>query len=100
MNRNLSSPDAIVGETVDFEVLGDIKVNDVVVISRGGVALATIAEAQPKRRMGRGGKLNVNIDHDRLIDEKVALRAVKETKGGSNAGKLTGAIVAISVVFF
>ena len=101
LNRNLSSADATVGETVDFEVLDDVKVNDVVVISRGVVALATVTEAQSNRRMGRAGKLNVNVDHVRLVnDEKVALRAVKETKGGSNTGKMTGAIVATSIVFF
>lgn len=101
LSRNISSADATVGETVDLEVLDDVKVNDVVVISRGAVALATVTEAQPKRRMGRAGKLNVNIDNVRLVnDERVALRAVKETKGGSNTGKMTGAIVATSIVFF
>lgn len=101
LNRNLSSADSKVGESVDFELLEDLMVNDVVVAKRGSVALATVTEAQPKRRMGRAGKLNVNIDHLRLIDgEKVALRAVKETQGGGNSGKMTGAIVATSILFF
>jgi hypothetical protein len=51
--------------------------------------------------MGRGGKLNVNIDSVRLADgEKVALRAVKDTKGGGHVGAMTGAMVATSIVFF
>jgi PEGA domain len=51
--------------------------------------------------MGRGGKLNINIDSVRLVDgEKVALRAVKEGKGGGHVGAMTGAIVATSIVFF
>ena len=51
--------------------------------------------------MGRAGKLNVNIDNAKLVDgEKVALRAVKEVKGGSHVGAMTGAIVATSIVFF
>ncbi len=57
INRNISSADAQVNETVDFEVLEDVKVHDVVVIPRGGMAWATVTEAQPKRRMGRAGKL-------------------------------------------
>jgi PEGA domain len=65
------------------------------------IALATIAEAQSKRRMGRAGKLNVNIDNVKLVDgEKVALRAVKEVKGGSHTGAMTGAIVATAIGFF
>lgn len=99
--RNLSSADAKVGETVDFEVLEDVKIGETVIIPRAGIAWATITEAQPKRRMGRGGKLNVNIDSVRLTSgEKAALRAVKDTQGGGHVGAMTGAIVATSIVFF
>jgi hypothetical protein len=101
INRNISSADAQVNETVDFEVLEEVKVHDVVVIPRGGTAWATVTEAQPKRRMGRAGKLNINIDNVRLTSgEKVALRAVKDVKGGGHQGAITGAIVATSIVFF
>ena len=101
INRNISSADAQVNETVDFEVLEEVKVHDVVVIPRGGTAWATLTEAQAKRRMGRAGKLNINIDNVRLTSgEKVALRAVKDVKGGGHQGAITGAIVATSIVFF
>src|SRR5262249_49184084 len=93
--------DAQVGEIVDFEVLDDVTVDDHVVIKRGSFALSTVTEAQPKRRMGRGGKLNVNIDAVRLVSgEKVALRAVKESEGGGHEGALTGAIIGPDIVFF
>jgi len=101
LSRTLSSHDAQVGETVDFEVLDDVKVEDRVVIKRGAVALASVTEAQPKRRMGRGGKLNVNIDSVRLANgDKVALRAIKESKGGGHQGARTAAIVGTAIVFF
>src|SRR5712692_9386065 len=101
LTRNLSSADATTGDRVDFEVLEDIKVKDVIVIPRGGLALATITEAQHKRRMARGGKLNVNIDDVRLADgEKAPLRAVKETQGGGHTGAMTGAIIGTAIVFF
>lgn len=101
INRTMSSADAQLNETVDFEVLEEVKIHDVIVISRGGTAWGTVTEAQPKRRMGRGGKLNINIDNVRLASgEKVALRAVKDVKGGGHQGAITGAIVATSIVFF
>jgi len=101
LTRNLSSATDKKGDTVDFEVLEDVTVDGILVIPRGGIALATITEAQPKRRMGRGGKLDVNIDSVRLKDgEKVPLRAVKETKGGGHVGAMTGAMVATGIVFF
>jgi hypothetical protein len=101
LTRNLSSADATTGDRVDFEVLEDVKVKDVIVVPRGGIALATITEAQHKRRMARGGKLNVNIDDVRLADgEKAPLRAVKETQGGGHTGAMTGAIIGTAIVFF
>jgi PEGA domain-containing protein len=101
LTRNLSSADATTGDRVDFEVLEDVKVKDVIVVPRGGLALATVTEAQHKRRMARGGKLDVNIDDVRLADgEKAPLRAVKEAKGGGHTGAMTGAIVGTAIVFF
>jgi PEGA domain-containing protein len=101
INRTISSADAQVNDTVDFEVLEEVKIHDVIVIPRGGTAWGTVTEAQPKRRMGRGGKLDINIDNVRLTSgEKVALRAVKDVKGGGHQGAMTGAIVATSIVFF
>jgi hypothetical protein len=101
ITRNLSSADATTGEKVDFEVLDDVKVKDVIIIPRGGIAWGTVTEAQPKRRMARGGKLDVNIDDVRLADgERAPLRAVKEAKGGGHTGAMTGAIVGTAIVFF
>jgi hypothetical protein len=99
--RTISSADAHVGDTLDFEVLEDVMVKNVLLVPKGGIAWGTVTEAEPKRRMGRGGKLNVNIDSVRLADgEKAALRAVKDEKGGGHVGAMTGAIVATSIVFF
>ncbi len=101
LSRNMSSADAKTGETVDFEVLEDVKIGETLIIPRGGVALATVTEAKPRGRMGKGGKLDINIDSVRTVTgEKIALRAVKETKGGSHTGAMTGAIVATSIIFF
>ena len=99
--RTISSADAHTGDTLDFEVLEDVMVKDTLVIPKGGIAWGTVTEAQSKRRMARGGKLNVNIDAVRLVDgAKVPLRAVKEVKGGGHTGAMTGAIVGTAIVFF
>ncbi|HZU23264.1 MAG TPA: PEGA domain-containing protein [Terriglobales bacterium] len=101
LSRTLSSADAKTGDTVDFEVLEEVKVGETLVIPKGGVAWGTVTEAEAKKRMARGGKLNVNIDSVRLSDgEKVALRAVKEAKGGGHTGAMTGGMVATAIVFF
>ena len=101
INRTVSSADAHVGDTVDFEVLEDITVNATLVIPKGGLAFATVTGAQAKRRMARGGKLDINIDYVRLASgDKAALRAVKDLKGGGHTGAMVGGMVATSIVFF
>jgi len=99
--RTMSSKDARVDERVDFEVLEDVKVGNVIVIQRGALAIATVTEAHPKRRLGRSGKLQMNIDFVQLVSgEKVLLRAVKGGNGGNHITAMTGAMVATSIVFF
>jgi hypothetical protein len=101
LNRTISSADSHVGDNVDFEVLDDVTVNGTLVIPKGGLAFATVTEAQAKRRMARGGKLDINIDYVKLVSgEKAALRAVKDVKGGGHTGGMVGGMVATSLIFF
>jgi len=70
-------------------------------ISSGNTAIATVTTSEHKKSMGRGGKLDIAISYARLKDqEKVALRATQENKGGGHVGAMTGAIVATSILFF
>jgi hypothetical protein len=99
--ETISSASAKAGQQVPFEVTEDVLVQGVVVLPKGSQAVATVTEASTKKSMGRGGKLNVNVDSARLIDgEKVQLRAVQDNKGGGHVGAMTGAMVATAIVFF
>jgi hypothetical protein len=99
--QTLSSANAHMDDRVDFQVVDDVKVGDVVVIKQGTTAIGTVTEAQPKRRMGKGGKLNVNIDSTKTVsNEKVSLRGVKESQGGGHTGAMTGAMVGTAIVFW
>jgi hypothetical protein len=101
LNRTISSADTHVGDNVDFEVLDNITLNGTLIIPKGGLAFATVTEAQAKRRMARGGKLDMNIDYVKLVSgEKAALRAVKGGNGGGHTGAMVGGMVATSLVFF
>jgi hypothetical protein len=97
----MSSKDAKVNDKVDFEVVDDVKLGETIVIQRGALAIATVTEARPRRRMGRSGKLNMNIDYVQLVTgDKVSLRAVKGGTGGTRTAAMTGAMVATGIVFF
>ena len=101
LSQTISSADAKVGQEVPFEVVEDISVDQVVVLPKGATAIATVTAADHKKSMGRAGKLDISISYARLKDqEKVALRATQENKGGGHVGAMTGAIVATSIIFF
>jgi hypothetical protein len=101
LSQTISSADATIGQEIPFEVVEEVRVENTIVLAKGATAIANVTDAEHKRRMGRGGKLDITISYARLVDqEKVALRAVKDTKGGGHVGAMTGAIVATSIVFF
>lgn len=101
LSETMSSADAKVGQDVPFEVVEEVDVDGVPVIQKGATAIGNVTAAEPKRRMGRGGKLDISISYVRLADqEKAALRAMKDTKGGGHVGAMTGAMVATGIVFF
>jgi hypothetical protein len=101
LSETMSSANAKVGQEVPFEVVEDVKVDDIVVLPKGASAIGTVTDANPKKSMGRGGKLDITISYARLADqEKAALRASQDAKGGGHVGAMTGAMVATSIVFF
>jgi hypothetical protein len=87
LKQDVSSAGAKTGDVVDFEVLEDVKVGEAVVIPRGNPAIGTVTAVLSARRMGRAGKLNIELDYVRLADgQKATLRAVEEMKGESHVG--------------
>jgi len=101
LSQTISSANTKVGQEIPFEVVEDISVDQVVVLPKGATAIATVTTTEHKKSMGRAGKLDIAISYARLKDqEKVALRATQENKGGGHVGAMTGAIVATSIVFF
>lgn len=97
--RELSSANAKPGNTIDFEVLEEVKVGDVIVIPKGSSASGTVTAAQGARRMGRAGKLEIEIDYVRLADgEKATLRAREEANGESHVGDMVTSMVVITLL--
>jgi hypothetical protein len=84
--KAISSATAKVGEVVQFEVSEDVLVDGIRVILIGAKAGGTVTEAEPKKRMGHGGKLTLAISSVRLANnEKAAVRSFLETTGVSSA---------------
>lgn len=94
LGQTISSGTAHVGDTVDLVVVEDVLVDGLCLIPSGAAAVAEVTEAEPRRRMGKGGKLGLNVKYVRLANnEKAAARSYQENTGGNSA---TGAILPLA----
>lgn len=86
---SLSSATNQVDDPVHFEVMEDVKAGEVVAIPEGSTASGHVVEVEPKRLLGRSGKLNFSVDFVKAPDgTKVRLRAGSTRKGEENSGTL------------
>ncbi|MGC1268783.1 MAG: hypothetical protein WA853_21075 [Candidatus Acidiferrum sp.] len=85
LSQALSSSTAKVGDDVSLEVSEDVVVDGFLVIPKGAIALGVVNEAEPRKALGRGGKLGVLIRSVRLADnEQAVLRSGSDAKGESS----------------
>src|SRR6266404_8402880 len=94
LGKTISSATAHVGEVVDLKVVEEVTVDGLLVIPEGAVAIGLVTDAEPKKRMGHGGKLALSINFVRLKDdEKAAVRSFQESTGSNNS---TGAVLPLA----
>jgi hypothetical protein len=75
-------------------------VGDLVAIARGSTAVGHVVEVEPRRRLGRAGKLNFSIDHVKALDgTNVRLRASSARKGEDKTGTVIVGTVLLSPLF-
>jgi hypothetical protein len=99
LDRTVSSANAHVGETVDFEVTEPVINQNYVVIPKGAVALGRVTKVETKRRFGRAGALELSIDSVRLPGgATIPLRATPEKGEGDMSGTRVAATIAASPV--
>lgn len=101
LGKTISSATAHVGDVVELQVVEEVLVDGLPVIPQGATATGVVKEAEPKKRMGHGGKLAFSIDFVRLKDnEKAAVRSFQESTGSnSSAGAVLPLATGKEVVF-
>ncbi|MBI4853817.1 MAG: PEGA domain-containing protein [Acidobacteria bacterium] len=98
--QDLSSATAQAGQTIAFEVLDTVKIDGTVVIAEGAQALGTITLAEPKKSLGRAGKLNLRLEYVKAVDgNKIPIRATSVNQGNGK-GVATGIAVGVSALVF
>lgn len=88
------------GQTISFEVLDDVLINEQVVIKEGAPAWGVVEEAEGRKSFGRGGKLKIRLDYAKAVDgTKIPLRA-NATNEGKGRGMGTGIAFGASLLLF
>jgi hypothetical protein len=96
----LSSATNEVDDPVRFEVTEEVKVGGIVVIAKGSTAVGHVVEVEPKRRLGRAGKLNFTLDHVKAVDgSNLRLRASSTRKGDDKTGTVIVGTVLLTPLF-
>ena len=94
LSKTISSETAHVGDAVDLVVAEDVLVDGLCLISSGASSEAVVSEAEPKKRMGKGGKLGISVKFVHLADnEKAAARSFQESVGSNST---TGSILPLA----
>ncbi len=93
--EDLNSKTAVDDDKVNMTLAEDIKVDDVVVVRKGAVALATVTNAHKSGMLGKPGELSIRLEYLKTDDRRIRLRG---SKGKEGEGKV-GATVALTVLF-
>jgi len=81
LTRELTFSNVKAGDMVDFEIADDYRIDGLLVMAHGARATATITEAEPKTRMGRGGKLGVRLNSIPLVNgNQIPIRATSKPR--------------------
>jgi hypothetical protein len=93
----ISTATVRVGDRVTFEVAGDIRIGDLVVIKKGAPAFGSISEARQRNVLGRGGRLSFEIQYVQAIDgQHLRLRTAPTRDSTEKAGKAELTLEAVS----
>jgi hypothetical protein len=100
LSQSLSSATNKVDDPVAFEVTEDVKVGEVVAIPKGSTAAGHVVDVEPRRRLGRAGKLDFAIDNVKAPDgSNVRLRASSVRKGEDKSGTVIAGTLLLSPLF-
>jgi hypothetical protein len=85
LTRDLTFTNVKPGDMVYLELLDDLRIDGLLVMAHGTRVSASISQAEPKTRLGRGGRLGVTLDSVPLLNgEKVAIRVTKDAHTGGS----------------
>ena len=102
LEQDLSGDKAQEGQDVQLSVVEDIRIGEIVAIAQGANVTGKVTLAQPKRRLGRTGKIDFSIERVTAVDQtSISLRyTVNKKEGGSHAVSTGVITTGVAIAFF
>ena len=95
LKRGVYSQYAKIGDEVEYLVDEEVIVNGKIIVPEGAIVKGKVVSAEHKRRMGRGGKIDISADSINLFNsQKIPLRAFQQARGGGQSLDMSGEMLA------
>ncbi len=86
---------AKIGDEVDYLVDEEVVIHKKIIVPEGAIVKGKVITAEHKRRMGRGGKIDISADSVKLFNsQSIPLRALQLARGGGQGLNMTGGMLA------
>ena len=95
LKRGVYSQYAKIGDEVDYLVDEEVLIHNKIIVPEGTIVKGKVITAEHKRRMGRGGKIDISADSVKLFNsQNIPLRALQLGRGGGQGLNMTGGMLA------
>jgi|SRR5215467_5099975 len=95
LKRGVYSQYAKIGDEVEYLVDEEVVVEGKVIVPEGAIVKGKVVSAEHKRRMGRGGKIDISADSINLFNsQRIPLRAFQQARGGGQSLDMSGEMLA------
>jgi hypothetical protein len=95
LKRGVYSQYAKISDEVEYLVDDELVVNGKIVVPEGAIVKGKVVSAEHKRRMGRGGKIDISADSIKLFNsQSIPLRAFQKARGGGQGLDMSGEMLA------
>ena len=95
LKRGVYSQYAKDGDKVEYLVDEEVLAGEKIVVPEGTVVEGKVITAEHKRRMGRGGKIDISAESIKLFNsQNIPLRALQHARGGGQGLNMTGGMLA------
>ena len=99
LKRGVYSQYAKIGDEVEYLVDEEVVVNGKIVVPEGAIVEGKVVSAEHKRRMGRGGKIDISADSIKLFNsQSIPLRAFQQARGGGQGLDMSGEMLAAAAL--